>query len=149
MTGDVRLRDVIEDDLPTFFEDQRDPEAARMAAFAARDREAFFAHWRRILADDAAVARTVVLDGAVAGNVVCWEADGERLVGYWIGRAFWGRGVATAALAQFLDHLPSRPLRARVAKHNVGSIRVLEKCGFALVGEEMTDVAEFVFELDG
>jgi RimJ/RimL family protein N-acetyltransferase len=44
-----------------------------------------------------------------------------------------GAGVATAALAAFLMIVEERPLFAHVAEHNVGSIRVLEKCGFALV----------------
>jgi RimJ/RimL family protein N-acetyltransferase len=73
----------------------------------------------------------------VAGNVVSFEQDGEREVGYWIGREYWGKGVATEALSQFLDHVEvRRPLYAGVAKHNVASIRVLEKCGFTIVGKE-------------
>jgi RimJ/RimL family protein N-acetyltransferase len=145
---DVRLRDVIVDDLPTFFEHQRDPDATRMAAFVARDREAFMAHWTtRVLGDATAVKQTVLVDGRVAGNVVCWWHDGQRLIGYWIGREFWGRGVATAALGRFVELVPTRPLRAHVAVTNAGSIRVLEKCGFVLVGREMADVEELVYEL--
>lgn len=135
-SGGVSLRDVTEDDLPVFFEHQLDPEATRMAAFPARDRSAFMAHWRRLLADDTVVKKTVISDGRVAGNVVSFEQDGEREVGYWLGRRYWGKGVATAALSAFLDLVETRPLYARVAKHNVGSIRVLEKCGFEITGEE-------------
>jgi len=52
----VRLfRDVIETDLPVFFEHQRDPEATAMADFPARDREAFDAHWERVLGDGRAL----------------------------------------------------------------------------------------------
>lgn len=127
----VQLRDVLDDDLPTLFEQQRDPEANRMANFAARDRDSFMAHWAKILADETLLARTVVHRGAVAGNVVSWTHDDERDVGYWIGREHWGKGVATAALAAFLAELRDRPLFAHVAEHNVGSIRVLEKCGFS------------------
>jgi RimJ/RimL family protein N-acetyltransferase len=72
----------------------------------------------------------------VAGNIVCFEDQGERLVGYWIGRGFWGLGIATAALAAFLRQIPARPLVARVVRHNVASRRVLEKCGFMLAGED-------------
>jgi RimJ/RimL family protein N-acetyltransferase len=93
------LRDVQPDDLDAFFEHQSDPEAAAMAVFPARDREAFDAHWGRVLADDSLVTRTIVDEGVVAGNVGCWEQDGRRLVGYWVGREFWGRGLATAAPA--------------------------------------------------
>jgi RimJ/RimL family protein N-acetyltransferase len=130
----VRLRDVREDDLPTLFEHQMDPEANRMANFGARDRDAFMTHWAKILADESLVAKTVVHGDAIAGNVVSWTHDDERDVGYWIGREHWGKGVATAALRALLEELRERPLFAHVAEHNVGSIRVLEKCGFSNVG---------------
>jgi RimJ/RimL family protein N-acetyltransferase len=124
------LRNVVEADLDAFFEHQREPEATEMALFPARDREAFDAHWRRVLADETLTKKTIVYEGQVAGNVVSWEQDGRRLVGYWIGRDFWGQGLATRALRELVDELPTRPLYAWVATTNVGSIRVLEKCGF-------------------
>lgn len=137
MTGDFRLREVTESDFPIFFEHQLDPEASRMAAFPPRDRDAFMAHWTKIMADDSNILRTVVFDGEVAGNLVSWERDGRRVVGYWIGREYWGNGVATKALSQFLAAMRDRPLYAHVAKHNVASIRVLEKCGFRDSGEDV------------
>jgi len=85
------LREVVEADLPVFYEYECDPEASVMAAFPSRERDAFLAHWARTLANDSALTWTIVCDGEVAGNIGCWEADGRRLVGYWIGRAFWGR----------------------------------------------------------
>ena len=94
------LREVREDDLDVFFEQQRDPEAMSMALMPARDREAFDAHWRRILADEGAVIRTIDAGGEVAGNVLSWQLEGRQLVGYWVGREFWGRGLATAALRE-------------------------------------------------
>jgi RimJ/RimL family protein N-acetyltransferase len=127
------LRDVVETDLPAFFEHQREPEATEMALFPARDREAFDAHWRRLLADPSLTTRTIVDDGRVAGNIGCWEQDGRRLVGYWIGKEFWGRGLATRALAELVQEVTARPLHAWVATTNVGSIRVLEKCGFVAI----------------
>ncbi len=130
------LRDVVEADIPILFEHQRDPEATRMAAFPARDREAFTAHWQKILADDELTKKTIVFGGQVAGNIGIFERDGKRLVGYWIGREFWGQGLATRALAELLAEFAERPLHAYVATSNLGSIRVLEKCGFTLVGHE-------------
>jgi RimJ/RimL family protein N-acetyltransferase len=141
------LRDVVESDLDAFFEHQREPEANEMAIFPARDRESFDAHWRRILADDSLIARTIVDDGHVAGNIGSWQQDGRRLVGYWIGREFWGRGLATRALQELSQEVTERPLHAWVATSNVGSIRVLEKCGFVQVGSRTTDVEELLFEL--
>ena len=141
------LRDVLESDLDAFFEHQREPEANEMAIFPARDRDTFYAHWRRILADDSTIQKTIVHEGEVAGNVVSWEQDGMHLLGYWIGRDFWGKGVATQALAEFVAEIPQRPLHAWVAATNVGSIRVLEKCGFVQVGSRTTDVDELLYEL--
>lgn len=134
-TGDVLLRDVRDDDLPIFFDHQADPAANHMAAFPARDREAFMAHWTKIAVDATVITRTVVFDGHVAGNVVSWERSGERAVGYWIGREYWGQGVATRALSKFLGLVKMRPLYAHVAKHNLASLRVLQKCGFSISNE--------------
>lgn len=138
-TGDVVLRDVTEDDLPILFEQQLDPDANRMAAFPPRDRDAFLAHWNRILSDAALIKKTILFEGQVAGNIGSFERDGQSLVGYWIGKQYWGKGIATRALAAFLDHVQTRPLYAHVAKHNVASIRVLEKCGFTRCGETRGD----------
>jgi RimJ/RimL family protein N-acetyltransferase len=129
---EMRLRAVAEDDLPVFFEHQMDSDANRMAGFPPRDRDAFMAHWNTILRDASVVVRTVLLDGQVAGNVVAFDSEGRREVGYWIGRTFWGKAVATRALRAFLEEVTERPLYAGVAEHNVASIRVLEKCGFTI-----------------
>lgn len=135
----VRLRNVEPGDLPMFFEHQLDADAIRMAAFPARTREAFDAHWERnILGDPAVIAQTILVDGEVAGNIGSWTRDDTRLVGYWIGKEYWGKGVATRALTALLLLVTDRPLYAHVVKHNVGSIRVLEKCGFS--AEESDEV---------
>lgn len=134
MTTLILLRDVTESDLPIFYEQQLDPEANQMAAFPARDEPAFMAHWAKVLADETVVKQTIVCDGQVAGNMVCFGEEGEREVGYWLGRDFWGKGVASQALSQFLDLVQTRPLHAYVAKQNQASQRVLEKCGFTRVG---------------
>lgn len=107
-----------------------------MALFPARERDAFYAHWRRVLENDAVTKKTIVHEGNVAGNVLCWEHDRRRLVGYWLGRDFWGKGLATSALAELLDEVKIRPLHAWVATSNVASIRVLEKCGFVVTGSK-------------
>ena len=132
---DVVLRDVHDTDLALFFEYQRDVEATGMAAVPARESEAFHDHWRRIRRDESVVIRTVLVDGEVAGNILSFPKDGRREVGYWLGRAFWGRGIATRALELFVEQLDERPLYAYVARHNTASMRVLEKCGFARLEE--------------
>jgi RimJ/RimL family protein N-acetyltransferase len=130
---DVILREVVPADVGIFCQHQQEAEAIRMAAVPARDRAAHAEHWARILRDPEVCARTVVVDGEVGGHVVSWLKDGRRAVGYWLGRRFWGRGTATAALRLFLEVIPVRPLYAHVAAHNLASIRVLEKCGFRVV----------------
>jgi RimJ/RimL family protein N-acetyltransferase len=142
MSDEVRLRDVEPGDLPVFYEHQLDADATRMAAFPSRDRAAFDAHWAtNILGNPAAITQTILVNGQVAGNIGSWPQGGVRLVGYWIGKEHWGKGVATRALAAFLHVVTERPLFAHVASHNVGSIRVLEKCGFRLEREESVEVA--------
>lgn len=124
-----------------------------MAAFPARDRDAFIAHWAKILGDAKITKKAILFGGQMAGNIVSFEQAGVSKVGYWIGRTYWGKGVATSALSEFLGHVKERPLYAHVAKHNVASIRVLTKCGFAVCGEvqvsdiEGETVDEFILKL--
>jgi RimJ/RimL family protein N-acetyltransferase len=134
--GAVLLRDVIEADLPIFFVQQLDEAANWMAAFAAKDptdRDAFASKWSRILGDERTTVRTIVADGQVAGSVMCWtdEELGTPEVSYWLGREHWGKGIATRALALFLEIVTERPLCGRAVSDNLASLRVLEKCGFA------------------
>jgi RimJ/RimL family protein N-acetyltransferase len=153
---EVRIRTVEDQDLDVFFDHQADPGATEMAAFPARDKDQFAKHWAKTRADDTAVQRTIVVDGTVAGNIGSWEQNGQRLLGYWIGREYWGRGVATEALAQFVRQVTTaRPLYAHVAVHNIGSIRVLQKCAFrrdrvreAQAPAPGDGIEEFIFVLD-
>ncbi|MFH1183541.1 MAG: GNAT family N-acetyltransferase [Chloroflexota bacterium] len=155
MTAEVALRAVTESDLPIFFEHQRDPHAVAMAAFPSREPEAHMAHWAKIMADPSTTLRTILSDGQVAGNIVSWNGSDGREVGYWVGREFWGQGIATRALALFLDEVQVRPLYAAVARHNAASRRVLEKCGFVVTSAagvlpelSAEPIAEFIFRLD-
>ena len=140
MQGRIALRPVDGRDLPALYEQQLDPVAVRMAVFPSRPWEAFEGHWKKILADPTVVARALVENGSVAGYLVVWGPPDDRLVGYWLGREFWGKGLATAGLALFLEDLAERPIHAHVAKSNAGSIRVLEKCGFKVTGEDRAPV---------
>jgi RimJ/RimL family protein N-acetyltransferase len=154
MTNEVLIRNVTESDLPTFYEQQLDPEATAMAAFPSRARETFMAHWAKIMANESGIHKTILFNDRVAGNIVCWEQDGEREVGYWLGKEYWGKGIATKALTEFLNQVKTRPLVAHVAKHNIASRRVLEKCGFTMINEDKyfnpggKEVEEFVLKLD-
>lgn len=139
MPNTIELRPVLESDLETLYAQQCDPVANEMAAFAPRERGPFMAHWSEIMRNERATTRTILCDGAIAGNIVSWLHSGEREVGYWIGRAFWGRGVASAALAAYLKIDTTRPMHASAAVHNIASQRVLSKNGFERTGVERYD----------
>jgi RimJ/RimL family protein N-acetyltransferase len=154
----LHLRDVVDADLPLFFEFQMDPVANRMAAFTSKDpadRDAFDAHWAKITASEDVIIKTILHDEIVVGSVLSYKQSGEWEVSYWIGREYWGRGIATEALRRFLQIVETRPLYARAAKDNVGSIRVLEKCGFKFEGKDKgfanargEETEEFILKLE-
>jgi RimJ/RimL family protein N-acetyltransferase len=154
----VTIREVEPSDLATFYEHQLDPEANRMAAFVSQDpsdRAAFDAHWRKILSSPQITQRTIVAEGRVAGYIGCYPHEDHMEVTYWLGRAFWGRGLATRALDEMLHLVVERPIFARAATDNIGSIRVLHKCGFKTIGEDRgyangrrEETKEYILRLD-
>ena len=139
MKNELLLREVVSADLPIFFENQLDQEANYMAAFTARDptnQEAFMVHWHKILADEKNIIKAIIFNKQVAGSVSSYEDDGRPEITYWLGKEYWVKGIATWALKELLaHHNPARPIYARVAKDNPGSQRVLEKCGFTIIGK--------------
>ncbi len=134
----ITLRDVEDADLAHFYAHQQDPQARRMAAFVGGDdsRAAFDAHWEKIRARDTITLAAILCESELAGHLASFHRGDEREVTYWIARERWGQGVATEALRLFLTRDPTRPLFARVAHDNVGSARVLVKCGFQLARRE-------------
>jgi RimJ/RimL family protein N-acetyltransferase len=145
-----------EDDLPALFAIEDDPGARHMAAFLelSGDLDKYLAKHRRLLADDTITSKVIMVDGELAGSVAAFPMEGELEVTYWIARDFWGKGVATLALSALLRDLPVRPIYARAAADNTGSIRVLERNGFARQGIEHsyaeargTEIDEVVFQL--
>jgi RimJ/RimL family protein N-acetyltransferase len=153
------LRAVDDADLDVLFEHWTDEEANRMAAFTVEnphDRQAFGERWDRLRGNAAVISRVIEVDGAAAGVISSWENEGAREVTYWLGREHWGKGVATRALAEFLESVDTnRPVQAATVFDNVGSQRVLEKCGFRRVGEARgfanargAEVDEVLFRLD-
>lgn len=134
---DLRVRPSEVADLDFFFALQQDPEAVWMAAFTSEnlsDRDVFDARWRRVLADPAVTVLTVSVEGQPVGQVLHFAAEGRREVSYWIAREHWGRGYATQALRLLLDELTERPAYARAAQDNAGSLAVLRRNGFDVIG---------------
>jgi len=155
----VVLRQVEDGDLDPFFEHWNDDDALQMAAFTpadAKDRAAFDERWTRMRNSRSVLLRTIELAGRPVGSIGSWDNDGQREVTYWIGRAHWGKGIATDALRAFLALEGTRPLHAATAADNLGSQRVLSKCGFRVVGSGRgyanargAEVDEVLFQLDG
>ena len=132
----ITLRPVLATDLPILFQQQLEPVAVAMSAYPAKDRGEFMRHWEGILKNKNVTARTIVYKEKVAGHIICWkEGKYEQRVGYWIGKEFWRRGIANAAVAEFLLLVNIRPLFAEVANHNAASQKVLQKNGFTLHDE--------------
>ena len=154
----VVLRDVINEDLEIFFINHQDMEANYMAAFVAKDptdRQAFNTHWKKLFKDPDIINKTVLYKDKVAGVIAKFVMFGDNEITYWIGRDYWGKGIATEALKIFLTDYKERPLHARAAHDNNGSIRVLEKNGFKKVGKDkgfanarQKEIEEFIFRLD-
>jgi len=131
------LREVVDDDLPHFFEHQRDPVANRLAGSSPRDLETYTEHWSQVASNETVLRRTIEVEGAPVGYVASFLRTEQREIGYWIARSLWGQGITTRALTAFLVLERTRPLEARTAKQNLASLRVLEKCGFVRKGEDV------------
>ncbi len=156
---EVALRPIEASDLDAIFEHMRDPESVRMAAFTAKDpddRAAFDDHWAKILASPDTLNRAITLDGQMVGNIASFVIEGETEVTYWIDRSFWGQGIASRALALLLELNPERPIFGRAASDGAGSLRVLQKAGFVVIGSETSfanarnaEIEEKILRLDG
>jgi RimJ/RimL family protein N-acetyltransferase len=153
----VALRRVETTDLDAIFQQMRDPESVRMAAFTPEDpsdRSAFDAHMEKVMSSAEGTLRAITYDDRLVGTIASFVSDGVTEVTYWIDRACWGKGIASQALAQFLDVVPVRPLRARAASDNAGSLRVLQKAGFHTLGTAVsfapgrgTEIEETILQL--
>lgn len=154
----IALRPVEDADLDALFEQQRDPEAVRMAAFTHKDpddREAFDAHMAKVRFSDGITHRAVTRDGVLVGSIAAFVMEGDTEITYWIDRSVWGQGIAGQALALLLDAVEVRPLHARAASDNAGSLRVLRRAGFTVVGTDVgyanargAEIGETILRLD-
>ena len=133
----VSLRPLEDGDLDAIYQQATDPVSIRMAAFTPEDqtdRRAFLDRMSRLRNDTSVSHLAIDVDGAAVGTIGSFRIDDELEVTYWVDRAHWGKGIATAALRILLADTAERPVYARAASDNVGSLRVLEKAGFRRVG---------------
>lgn len=154
----ISLRPLSDSDLDDLFTWESDRDACAMAAFTRADpsdRAAFDEHYRRVRADPANLLLVIEDDGAHVGSISSFTMEGDREVSYWVDRAHWGRGIASAALRRFLAEETARPLHARAAAHNRASSAVLRRAGFVQIGAERSwaagvdaDVVEHIYRLD-
>jgi RimJ/RimL family protein N-acetyltransferase len=106
----VSLRPLEDRDLDAIYQQVRDPESIRMAAFTAEDqtdRRAFLNRMSRVRADPSASNRVIEVDGAIAGTIASFRIDNQLEVTYWLDRTRWGKGIASAALQILLAELPN------------------------------------------
>lgn len=157
-TFDLKLRNTEVTDLESLFEFQLDKEGGYLAAFMPKDptdKRAYLSKYTKLLADPTVNNQTILVNGTIVGHVAKFVMHGDTEITYWIDRSFWGQGIATLALQQFLLIEPSRPIFGRVAFDNFGSQRVLEKCGFVKIGTDrgfasarQAEIEEFIYKLD-
>ncbi|MFZ4545592.1 MAG: GNAT family N-acetyltransferase [Saprospiraceae bacterium] len=154
---EIILRPTLISDLDTLFEFQLDKIGAYLAAFMPKeptDKSAYLAKYQKLLNDPTVNNQTIILDNRIVGSIAKFVAEGKVEITYWIDREFWGQGIATKSLNDFLKIEQTRPIYGRVAFDNVGSRRVLEKCGFLKTGTDkgyanarQTEIEEFIFKL--
>ncbi len=153
----LKLRKSKESDLEFFFQFQLDKEANYLAAFTAKDpsdKEAYFKKYTKHLNDPTINMQTILVDETIVGSIAKFEMQGNTEITYWIDKNFWGKGIATTALKNFLTIENTRPVFGRVAFDNLGSQKVLKKCGFIKIDTDkgfanarQTEIEEFIYKL--
>lgn len=160
MTNDkpeIKLRRTQIPDLEFLFQFQLDKEGGYLAAFMPKDpadKTAYLAKYIKLLGDPLINNQTIMAGDVIAGSIAKFVIEGDAEITYWIDRKFWGQGIATKALKNFLIIETTRPLFARVAFDNFGSQKVLEKCGFVKTGSDkgfanarQAEIEEFIYKL--
>jgi RimJ/RimL family protein N-acetyltransferase len=156
-TKQMKLRKTQQSDLEFLFQFQLDKEAIYLAAFTPKDptdKKAYFEKYTKHLNDPTINMQTILVDEAIAGSIAKFEMEGDTEITYWIDKNYWGKGIATTALKNLLTIECTRPIFGRVAFDNLGSQKVLEKCGFIRIGEDkgfanarQTEIEEFIYKL--
>lgn len=155
--SEVILRQTVIDDLEFFFNFQLDEEANHLAAFTPKDptdKLAYLNKYSKLLNEPTVNMRTIIVNNVIVGSISKFEREGDAEITYWIDRKFWSKGIGSTALKSFLLIESARPILGRVAFDNIGSQRVLEKCGFVRIGKDkgfanarQAEIEEFIYKL--
>jgi [ribosomal protein S5]-alanine N-acetyltransferase len=155
--NNIILTETEKDDLNMFFQFQLDKEANYLAAFTSKDpndKIAYIEKYSRHLADPTINMRTIKFNDEIVGSIAKFVMENEAEITYWIDRKFWGQGIATTALNNFLKIEQNRPIYGRTAFDNYGSQKVLEKCGFVKIGKDkgfanarQAEIEEYIYKL--
>ena len=130
-----------------------------MAAFTPDDpdnRPWFNGHMAKIAASPEITQRVITCNDEIVGSIGCFVLDGKTQITYWIDRAMWGEGSRVEPLTCFSATRSnagrSMPVRRPDRR---GSLRVLEKAGFRVIGTEVsfasargTEIEETLLRLD-
>lgn len=153
----LKLRKTEKSDLEFFFQFQLDKDANHLAAFTSKDptdKQAYLEKYTKFLNDPTINQQTILVDERIVGSIAKFKMEGHAEITYWIDRNFWGKGIATTALKNFLTIENARPIFGRVAFDNLGSQKVLEKCGFVKIGTDkgfanarQKEIEEFIYKL--
>ena len=136
---EIAIRTTNVADLSTLFEFQLDGEGQYMAAFMpknASDKVAYVDKYTKFLSDPSIFMKTILIGETIVGSIAKYETEGNAEITYWIDSKYWGKGVASKALELFLILEATRPIYGRTAFDNIGSQKVLERCGFKKVGTD-------------
>lgn len=134
---DISLRPTEISDLDILFQFQLDKESGYLAAFMPKDpadKSAYINKHKKVLLDPSVNNQTIILNNTIVGSIAKFVMEGRNEITYWIDKNYWGQGIATTALEAFLKIELTRPIDGRVAFDNIGSQKVLEKCGFIKTG---------------
>ncbi len=155
---DIKLKPTKVSDLDILFQFQLDKEGGYLAAFMPKDptdKSAYLSKHKKLIADPTVNIQTILFDNIIVGSIAKFVMEGDTEITYWIDRNYWGQGIATKALKEFLSIETSRPIFGRVAFDNFGSQKILEKCGFVKIRADkgfanarQTEIEEFIYKLD-
>ena len=156
-TGRIILRPWRDSDAPALYRWASDPDVGPRAGWAPHQSVEESLEVIRTVFNDATntwaieLKETGVAIGAMGYGPSCDcklpARDNEPIIGYWIAKPYWNRGICTEALGLMVEHIRCMTdIRSLISGHyvdNPASGRVMEKCGFVPTGETVIDETQY------